>query len=679
MENTGEALKRIEYLRETLRYHSKLYYENDAPEISDYEYDMLFDELKKLEAAYPQYDTPSSPTHRVGGKALAKFSPVNHPVKLGSLSDVFSLDAVSSFVLKTKEKLAEAGENEVLFTVEPKIDGLSVSVLYENGKLTVGATRGDGTVGENVTDNIMTVKSIPHEISGAGDTLCLRGEIYMPHSVFEKLNAEKEALGEKLWANPRNAAAGSLRQLDSAVVAKRELDIFVFNLQYGALSADNAAVETHAESISKIKSLGFPIIDILTLTSSEDEIVEAVEKLGRAREFLPYDIDGAVIKINSFKQREILGENTSTPKWAVAYKFPPEQKETKLTDITLQVGRTGVVTPTAELSPVRLAGTVVSRATLHNIDIIKERDIRIGDTVVVQKAGDIIPEIVSSVPEKRDGTQEPYRFPKKCPSCGGELIFDDCDEGESGAARCINSACPAQLERRICHFASKGAMDIDGMGPRVVKLLIDSEKIKSPADIYYLKKEDISSLPRMGERSAENLIAAIEKSKTKGAAKLLAALGIRHTGESASESVIEHFGSIDALFGASEEDLSSIEDIGEVTAHSIVEFFSLPETAKVFEKLHAAGVTTAEKNESAAKGDALSGLTFVLTGKLSEMSRSEASALIKANGGKVSGSVSSKTSFVVAGDDAGSKLTKATELGIAVIDEKELINMIKKG
>lgn len=670
--------KRIEELRELLSYHSKLYYEKDEPEISDYEYDMLFEELKTLETANPEFDSDTSPTHNVGGAASAKFSPVNHRVKLGSLSDVFNCDEVISFVRKSREKLFEMGETEVFFTVEPKIDGLSVSLQYENGIFKVGATRGNGTVGEDVTDNIRTIKNVPQRLNFKTDELCVRGEVYMPRRVFNELNARKEELGEKLWANPRNAAAGSLRQLDSAITAQRGLDIFVFNMQYGSLYEDGHAPETHSESVRRIREAGFPVINILAVTDSEEKIIGEIERLGSLRDSLEYDIDGAVIKVDSLRQREILGENTSTPKWAVAYKFPPEQKETKLLDITLQVGRTGVLTPTAELESVRIAGTAVSRATLHNIDIIRERDIRIGDTVILQKAGDIIPEVVSSVKDKRDGTQVPFVFPTVCPSCGGELVYDDgaevWEEG-SGAVRCINAACPAQLERRLSHFASKGAMDIEGMGPKMVKLLLDEKLISSPADIYTLKKEAVEALPGKGKLSAENLIKAIEKSKSRGAAKLLFALGIRHTGESASEAIIAHFGSIDALFEATEEDLKKIDDIGDITAHSVCEFFALNETRRLIDCLKEAGVET--EAEIAEKSSVFDGLTFVLTGTLPTMGRSEAASLIKNAGGKVSSSVSKKTSYVVAGAEAGSKLTKAEELGVAVIDEDTLLEMLK--
>ena len=422
-----EIKLRISRLREQIAYHSKLYYDNDAPEISDYEYDMMFEELKRLESENPEFDSPDSPTHKVGGRASGKFAEVTHRVKMGSLSDVFSFDEVRDFVARAKEKLREEGEEDVRFTVEPKIDGLSVSLMYENGRLVCGATRGDGVTGEDVTENVKTIKSIPQTLSVRTPELCVRGEVYMPRASFERLNEEREREGGKLWANPRNAAAGSLRQLDSEVTASRGLDIFVFNLQYGDLYPDGTLPLTHEQSVRRLSEMGFSTIDMLAVTGDADEIIRAIERLGELRDSLAYDIDGVVIKTNSLRQRELLGENTSTPKWAVAYKFPPEEKETLLKDITLQVGRTGVLTPTAELEPVKLAGTTVSRATLHNIDIIRERDIRVGDVVIVRKAGDIIPEIVSSVKEKRDGSQTPFSFPERCPSCGGELVFDSSD------------------------------------------------------------------------------------------------------------------------------------------------------------------------------------------------------------------------------------------------------------
>lgn len=677
----NDIKNRIDELRRKIRRASELYYNQDAPEISDYEYDAMFAELKQLEADYPQLDDASSPTHHVGGTASEKFEKVTHPVKMGSLSDVFSEEELLSFVDKATSALITEGyaPEEIIYSVEPKIDGLSVSLTYTDGRLTLGATRGDGTVGENVTENVLTIAGIPHKLPEPLN-LTVRGEVYMPRGVFESINAAKEAAGEKLLANPRNAAAGSLRRLDASETAAAHLDIFVFNYQTGDLWTDGHQPATHAETIDRIAALGFHSIKIQTLTHDREAVVEAVRQIGEMRDGLPYDIDGAVIKINSLSQREALGENPSTPKWAAAFKYPPEKKETKLIRIEANVGRTGVLTPLAILEPVRLAGTTVSRATLHNIDIIRERDIRIGDTVIVQKAGDIIPEIIGSVKEKRDGSEEPFKFPETCPSCGEKVFWDDGDEETGGGAlRCQNPACPAQLERGIIHFASRGAMNIDGLGPAIVRLLIDEGHIRDAADLYTLQKEDIASLPRMGEKSAENLLSAIEGSKTRGAAKLLYALGIRHTGEAASEAVIGKFRSVDALFDATPEALSEIEDIGEVTSRTITEFFALPETRELFDKLKSAGVVT-ELTVDENAGDAdnrFEGLTFVLTGTLPTMTRGEATELIKKYGGKASGSVSKKTHYVLAGSDAGSKLTKANELGVKVISEDEFLEMLK--
>ena len=675
----GDYKKRIEELRRLLRYHSKLYYEKDEPEISDYEYDMMFRELTELEAAHPELDSAASPTHRVGGSADDRFAKVRHPVKMGSLTDVFSFDELRAFVDKAKQQLADMGETEVLFSVEPKIDGLSVELTYENGSFVLGATRGDGVVGEDVTANLYEIKSIPHKLPEPL-SLTVRGEVYMPRDMFEKLNAAKEEAGEKLWANPRNAAAGSLRRLDPSETGERGLSIFVFNFQTGELYADGRAPETHSETVDRLKELGFTVIDMLRVTGDTDEIIKAIKELGEQRDSLPNDIDGVVIKANSLRQRGLLGENTSTPKWAVAYKFPPEEKRTKLIDIALQVGRTGVVTPNAVLEPIRLAGTSVSRATLHNIDIIREKDIRIGDTVIVRKAGDIIPEIVGSVPECRTGKEKPFRFPECCPSCGERLVFDS-DDGEDGAetdgegaVRCINPSCPAQLERRLIHFASKSAMGIDGMGPAVVKLLKDAGLVASPADIYRLRVEDIEKLPRMGTLSAQKLAASIEASKSAGASRLLFALGVRHIGEAASEDICRRFGGIYPLFDADEDEIAKINDIGAVTAHSLKEFFALPETRELVDSLAESGVKT--EYSGTVTDNSLEGLTFVLTGTLPTLSRSEASAKLKALGAKVAGSVSSKTSYVVAGEAAGSKLDRANQLGITVIDENGLFELL---
>ena len=680
------AKARVESLRREIEHHRKLYYENDAPEISDFAFDALFEELKALEAAYPSLDRPDSPSHRVGGSASDKFAEVKHVVQMGSLTDVFDFDALRAFVENAKQSLREAGEEEILFTVEPKIDGLSVSLTYEGGRLVMGATRGDGFVGENVTENIRTIRSIPAVIEDTSP-LVVRGEVYMPRDVFFALNEKREAAGEKLMANPRNAAAGSLRQLDAAVTAERQLDIFVFNHQWGSLYSDGRDCTRHSETVSRIGELGFPTIRLLAVTGDTEEILFAIEKLGEERDTLPYDIDGAVVKIDSLAQRKILGEGSSTPKWAVAYKYPPEQKETKLLGITFQIGRTGVLTPAAELAPVRLAGTTVSRATLHNLDIIRERDIRIGDTVIVQKAGDIIPEIVGSVAAKRDGSEMPLTVPQVCPSCGGKLIFDRLDEEESdsvtegtvGALRCIHPACPAQLERRLIHFASKGAMGIDGMGPRIVGLLLSEKLIADAADIYTLTKEQLSALPRLGEKSAENLLSAIEASREAGAARLLYALGIRHTGEIASASIVNHFGSVDALFDVTEQQLCEIEDIGSVTATAVREYFALPETRDLIDRLKAAGVETALVKSEEEMPQIFAGKTFVLTGTLPTLSRDEASEMIRVRGGKASSSVSKKTDFVLAGEKAGSKLDKANALGVRVITEAEFLAMLEGG
>lgn len=669
--------QRIEKLRAQIKYHSKRYYENDAPEISDFEYDKMFEELKALEAQYPEFYDPTSPTQRVGGAALDKFEKVKHEVRMGSLTDVFDFDALRTFIRSVQ---AEVGE-DTEFSVEPKIDGLSVSLKYENGILSVAATRGNGTEGEDVTANIKTIRSIPLELEKPLN-ITVRGEVYMPRKSFERLNKIKEENGEALWANPRNAAAGSLRQLDSKETAKRGLDIFVFNYQSG--SFEDETITTHAETINAIKSLGFNTISMLAVTSSEDEIIDAIIRLGESRPSLPYDIDGVVIKVNSLERRKEMGEGTSTPKWAVAYKFPPEQKQTKLLDIIVQVGRTGVLTPLAELEPVKLAGTTVSRATLHNIDIIREKDIRIGDTVIVQKAGDIIPEVVGSVKDKRPADSTPYEMPNACPSCGGELQYDDVNEfidDDSdftlGALRCTNPSCPAQLERNITHFASKKAMNIDGMGAKMVKLLLDNHLIHDASDLYYLKQEELEALDRMGEKSAQNLVRAIENSKSAGLSRVIYALGIRHIGEVASAELAAKFGSIDALFDATEEQICEIEDFGLIMAKSVVEFFKKPSTKYIVEKLKQSSVVTEEAKVE--KTSELEGLTFVLTGTLENMTRDEASEMIRARGGKVTSSVSKNTDYVLAGEAAGSKLTKAQTLGIKIIDKEAFLKMCGEG
>ncbi|MBO4422716.1 MAG: NAD-dependent DNA ligase LigA [Clostridia bacterium] len=650
--------KRIEELREQLNYHAVRYYVYDSPEISDFEYDAMFDELKKLEEQYPEYDSPTSPTKRVGGIVLDKFEKVTHRNRMGSLDDVFSYEAVEDFVRGIR------AFGDLTFSVEPKIDGLSVCLHYENGVFTQGATRGDGLVGENVTENLKTVGSVPLHLSRPVPLLEVRGEVYMPKKSFEALNELQEQNGKPLFANPRNAAAGSLRQLDSKITAERKLDIFIFNVQ----EADGLTFKTHTQSLQEMSGLGFRVIPYLKEAREADEIIEHIKKIGELREGLPFDIDGVVIKVNELSERGRIGENSGRPKWAVAYKFPPEAKLTKLTDITVQVGRTGVLTPLAVLEPVRLAGTTVRAATLHNIDFIRMKDIRIGDTVEVSKAGDIIPEVRRVELSKRPADAAVFEMPSFCPSCGEPVVKDD-----EAAVRCTNSACPAQLERNLIHFASRDAMNIEGMGPAVVKLLIDCKLINDAADIYKLTPADVAGLDRMGEKSAENLIAAIENSKTAGLDRLIYALGIRNVGQKAADALAKRFGSIDALFGADEETLCAIPDFGAVTAECVVNFFSHPQTRVLIDELKSRGVSTEYTKK--AQDDRFSGLTFVLTGTLPSMSRDEAEAMIEARGGKASSSVSKNTSYVLAGEKAGSKLTKAEALGVPVINEEEFLKM----
>ena len=663
-----EAEKRIKYLREKIEYNSKLYYEKDAPEISDYEYDAMFRELGELEAEFPEFDLPTSPTKRVGGKALDKFEKLSHTVRMGSLTDVFSYEELRDFVKRINGILGEDTE----YSVEPKIDGLSVSLIYRDGVFVKGATRGDGLVGEDVTENLRTVRSIPLKLNEPIPYLNVRGEVYMPRGVFAELNEAREADGLSLFANPRNAAAGSLRQLDPKIAAARRLEIFVFNLQEGSLYTDGRECKTHSESLDRLSELGFTVLPKRKSLVGFEAVAEHVKYLGDLRPELSFDMDGAVIKVNSLDGRVKVGEGTSTPKWAVAYKYPPEEKKTKLISIDIQVGRTGVLTPTANLEPVRLAGTTVSRATLHNLNFIKERDIRIGDIVVVRKAGEIIPEILESVKSERDGSELEFEMPTVCPSCHHPVVRDD--SGDGAAIRCVYPGCPAQNARGIVHFASKGAMNIEGLGPQVVELLLANRKISDIADLYTLRIEDIETLDRMGRKSAENLISAIERSKNAGLERLLYALGVRQVGEVAAEEIAGKLRTLDACFEASLEDFAAINDIGEVTATALVEFFADEKTRELCERLKELGV----KCESVAepKKETLMGLTFVLTGTLPTMTRDEASELIKKNGGKVSSSVSKKTSYVVAGEEAGSKLTKAQALGVPVIDEDTLKAML---
>lgn len=660
----NEIEKRIKELRRTLSYHAKRYYVYDSPEISDFEYDRLYAELVRLEEEHPEYNDPASPTNRVGGKPLDKFQKVTHAVPMNSLSDVFSFEEIRDFI----DRVSTIVENPT-FSVEPKIDGLSVALTYENGLLTNGATRGDGEVGEDVTQNIKTINSIPLSIDKPL-SFCLRGEVYMPRRVFYALNDEREKSGQPLLANPRNAAAGSLRQLDPKICADRKLDIFIFNLQFGDIYGDGRTPVSHTDTLDTIRELGFTTLRDRVCVSSYEEIIAHIEKLGEMRDSLPYDIDGVVIKIDNLADRVKIGEGTNTPKWAVAYKFPPEEKQTKLLDISIAVGRTGVLTPTAILSPVRLAGTSVSRATLHNLDFIRERDIKLGDTVTVRKAGDIIPEVLCAHPERRNGSEIEFFMPSVCPSCGEPVIRD---ENDGAAIRCTNASCPAQLSRSIEHFASKNAMNIEGLGPQIVRALLENGLISDVSDLYTLTVEQVSEIERMGKKSAQNLINSINSSKNAGLERLIFALGIRNIGEVAGAALAERYKTLDALMGATVEELCEIPDFGEITARCVVNFFSHPQSIELCKKLKELGLNT---SSTFVQSDSrFEGLTFVLTGTLPSMSRDKASAMIKDRGGKVSGSVSSKTSYVLAGEDAGSKLVKAKSLGINIIDEEAFLKM----
>ena len=661
----SEISEQIGRLRQKLLYHAKRYYVDDDPEISDYEYDRMYAELLRLEAEHPECFDPSSPTQRVGGKPLDKFEKVTHTVQMNSLSDVFSFDELREFIERVEASIPAAA-----WSVEPKIDGLSVSLRYENGVFVQGATRGDGIVGEDVTQNLRTIFAIPMQLSEPL-SLTVRGEVYMPRAVFERLNRKREAEGQTLLANPRNAAAGSLRQLDPKVAAERSLSLFIFNFQEGSLYTDGREPASHTETMDRLSALGFPVTEQRTLAVGYGAIAAHIARLGDLRDSLAYDIDGVVVKIDDLSARRRLGEGTNTPKWAVAYKFPPEQKQTRLEDVTVAVGRTGVLTPTAVLSPVRLAGTTVTRATLHNLEFIRERDIHIGDIVTVQKAGDIIPEVVKAHPELRGQNVREFTMPTHCPSCG-EPVFYDADEG--AATRCTNSLCPAQLARSIEHFASKNAMNIDGLGPQIVDALLKNHLIADVADLYELKVPEIADLERMGEKSAQNLVDAVERSKSAGLERLIYALGIRNVGEVAATALAARYGTLDALQNATVEELCEIPDFGQITAECVVNFFSHASNRELCDRLKAAGVLIQAVAKPA--DDLFVGLTFVLTGTLPTLTRDEAAARIKAAGGKVSGSVSSKTSYVVAGEAAGSKLTKAQSLGVRVIDEETLLRMI---
>lgn len=651
----------MKQLRDTLNENARLYYTLDASTMSDYEYDRLYRRLQDLERQHPEEITPDSPTQRVGDQTLNDFAEVIHPVPLESLEDVFDGDEVRAFLQKVRETLPQAA-----YSVEPKVDGLSVALEYRNGVFYQGATRGNGQVGEDVTENLRTIRSIPKTLPEKLPRLIVRGEVYMARSVFEEINERLELEGKTLMANPRNAAAGSLRQKDPRICAQRRLDIAVFNLQL----AEGRDFATHTESIAYLREQGFPTIPH-ALLSDADDILREIDRLGDTRMTFPFDIDGAVVKLNDLSDRDILGSTAKCPKWAVAYKYPPEQKATKLKNIVVQVGRTGVLTPKAELEPVRLAGTTVTYATLHNQDYITQKDIRIGDIVIVQKAGEIIPEIVEVVRQERPAGTKPYCLPTVCPVCGAPVARD----ADGAAIRCTGAECPAQLLRNLTHFAGRNAMDIDGLGPAVLQQLVEAGLVANAADLYDLSVQDMARLERMGEKSAQNAVNAIAKSKENDLWRLIYALGIRQVGEKAAKVIAAHFGSYDDFASASMEELVAIDDIGEVTAEYIRAWVNSPQSQDLMARLKAAGVNMVCKEERL--DNRFAGMTFVLTGALERFTRDEAGEMIEKRGGKSSGSVSKKTTYVVAGENAGSKLRKAQELHIPVLTEEEFLDLLK--
>lgn len=658
-----DELQQIADLRRQLNEWNYQYYVLDDPTVPDYEYDRALRSLEELEALHPETVTPDSPTQRVGGEALTSFAPVRHPVPLESLQDVFSDEEMLEFVARIS-----AGTDDAVFVVEPKVDGLSVALEYENGVFVRGATRGDGQTGEDVTENLRTIKSIPVRLEGAPERLIVRGEVFMPKKVFHAINAQRELDGENLLANPRNGAAGSLRQQDPKIAAKRRLDVQIFNIQ---LMEGRAPFESDSAALDWLESLRFKVIP-RTLCRTGEEILSCIHQMGEDRERFAFDIDGACVKLDQLAAREVFGSTAKFPRWAAAYKYPPEQKPSVVQDIVIQVGRTGVLTPKASLAPVRLAGTTVTNATLHNQDFIAEKDIRIGDTVIVQKAGEIIPEIVSVVLEKRPPEAEPYHIPEFCPVCGAPVRRDP----DGAAIRCTGAECPAQLLRNLTHFASRDAMDIEGLGPAAVEALVNAGLVKNPADLYHLKAEQVEPLERMGKKSAENLIAAIERSKSQGMARLLFAFGIRQVGQKAAQVLSRQFGSLDRLMAATQEELTAVDDVGAITADYLVHWFENPQSQHLIRALREAGVSF--DSTEAPVGTRLAGKTFVVTGTLEHFSRKEAEEAIVAQGGKASGSVSKKTSYVVAGEAAGSKLTKAQSLGVPVLTEAEFMALLEE-
>lgn len=657
-----DALQEIEALRAELKEHNRHYYEEDAPVISDFEYDALMRRLTELEKAHPEFFSPDSPTQRVGGQARSTFAAVTHEVPLESLTDVFSVEELGAFGERMLSLLPEGRE----YCVEPKIDGLSMSLEYENGVFVRGATRGDGVTGEDVTENLRTVQSLPKKLRGAPERLVVRGEVYMSRAVFAELNALREIGGEPLLANPRNAAAGSMRQLDPGVARERKLDIIVFNIQ----KAEGKTFLKHSETLDALRAYGFDTVPY-TLCGDIGSCRGEIDRIGENREAFPYDIDGAVIKINSLSQRKKLGSTAKAPRWAVAYKYPPEKKESVVRDIIAQVGRTGVLTPKAVIAPVRLAGTTVTNATLHNQDFIDRLDVRVGDTVLVRKAGEIIPEVLEVVPEKRPEGTVPFHLPKFCPECGSPVVRDE----DGAALRCTGPECPAQRLRNIVHFASREAMDIEGLGISVAESLIKDGLLTSPAGLYYLDYPSLSNREGMKRKSAENLLRAIKNSKSAGLARLLCAFGIRQVGQKAAKVLAANFGTLDALMAAGPMELTAVPDIGAVTAGFITDWFANLQSRHQIELLRKAGVSFESREEK--RDNRFLGKTFVLTGTLSGFTRDEAAEIIESFGGKTSGSVSKKTDFVLAGENAGSKLTKAQTLGVGIIDEQKFLEMIK--
>lgn len=656
-----DAKKRVEELTKIIAKHNYDYYVMDNPTVDDYEYDMLMQELKKLEEDFPEFAYENSPTKRVGGAALNKFEKVTHTVQMGSLQDVFSFEQVKAFTEKCEQELTRP-----VYIVEPKIDGLSVSLEYHDGEFFIGSTRGDGFTGEDVSANLKTIKSIPLQIDKDIPLLEVRGEVYMPRDVFFELVEKQELNDEIPFKNPRNAAAGSLRQKSSKITAQRKLDIFVFNIQQN----QGREINSHKESLDYLSSLGFKVVPSYVPCTTYEEIAEEIKKIGESRSSYPFDIDGVVIKVDDFAQRNIMGATSKYPKWAVAYKFPPEEKETVLRDIEVNVGRTGAITPVAVFDPVLLAGTSVSRAVLHNQQFITEKDIRIGDTIVVRKAGDIIPEVLKSVSHAEDS--EAFLLPEFCPVCGTKSVHID----DESALRCPNSSCPAQLLKNIIHFASKGAMNIDGLGDAIVAVLLEKGLISSVADLYDLTAEKLMTLERFKEKSANNLVNAIEASRANSMDRIIFGLGIRNIGSRAAVLLCEKFPDIDSLMNADVSEISSIDGFGDVMSKNIYEAFREPHMKELIERLKEKGLNFTYMTTK--KSDVLSGKTFVLTGTLPNLKRDEAKKIIEDMGGKVSSSVSKKTDYVVAGEDAGSKLTKAQELGITILSESELLNMAEE-